>query len=120
MRVDVAGLEVGIRHLNILRPFHTLNDLLDERDFVLGFDSLEATDKGLVTLPRPNLPQTLKIQQPFIFVTQDIRYQIGQQRICALNPLSWIDALGDVLESVGEDVIEFSVDDAFRCVELLH
>lgn len=98
--VDVAGLEVWVRHLHILCTLHAFHDLLNESDFVLRFDPLEATDEVLIALPGLDLLQALEVEQPLIIISQYIGDQVRQQSIRALNPLTRIDSLRHVLESL--------------------
>lgn len=58
--------------------------------------------------------------QPLILITQNIRNEIGEQGISALNPLSGVYALRDVLQLGLHYVVKLTVDNAFRSVELLH
>ena len=106
--------------MNVLRPLNTLNNLLDESDLVLCLDPLEATYKILITLPRPYLPETLKVMQPLVFVTEDIRNEISKQSVCALDPLPRIDSLWNVLQFRMHYVVELAVNYALGSVKLLH
>ena len=68
--IDVARLEVGIGHLYVFCSLDTLDDLLNESYLILSLDPLKSTDEVLIAFPRPYLPETLKVVQPLVFVTE--------------------------------------------------
>jgi len=110
---------VCIGHVNILSLGHALKDLLHKKYLVVNFDSLESAYELLITLPGTELSKTLKIKQPLVVITQNLRNKISQGWVGAIDPLSWIDSLGDVLESVRNEIVKFTVDDTFGSIVLL-
>lgn len=118
--IDVAGLEIWILDLDVFGSFDAFNNLLDKSDFVFSFDPLKPADEIFVTLPWPNLPETFEIEEPFVFVAEDVGHEVGEEGVGALDPLPWINALRHILKSLWNEIVELSVNYAFGGVKLLH
>jgi hypothetical protein len=118
---NVRLLPVLDRRLSlILSLSHTAQDRLNQHDLVFGFDPLEPADEVLVTFPRPNLSETLKVEQPLVIVSQDVGDELSQAWVNTLNPLPWIYAKRNVLKLLGKQIVKLSINHTFRRIQLLH
>lgn len=95
--------------LSVLSLSDTRQDLLNENHLVLRLDPLEPTDEVLITLPWPDLPQTIKVEEPLVIVSENVRDELSKVRVGALDPLSWVDTLWNVLELLGQKIIQLPV-----------